>query len=321
MKLSRVILNRGRSAIALSTGAGLLALLLWSTTFAIGRHLTEQVGPLTAGASVYLAGGVVALLQALRSKDGFAGLTLLPGKYLFGCGALFLLYTALLYSAIGLCAERTQLLEIALVNYLWPAATILLSVPLLNKRGGPLLLPGTAIALLGVWVVLGQGNHFSLSALWAHINAEPLPYVLAFVAAVSWGLYSNLARRWSGGGDLGGVAVFVPATGLVLLALRFVARESSTWRTTAAFEALALGAITSVSYACWDLAMRRGNVLLVVSCSYFLPLLSTVVSCIYLGIAPNGRLWWGCLLLIAGTIVSWRSVRDRSAVLPDNLRK
>ena len=43
----------------LATGGGLGAILLWSATFAVARSLSEQIGPLTAGAAAYLIGGGV----------------------------------------------------------------------------------------------------------------------------------------------------------------------------------------------------------------------------------------------------------------------
>jgi hypothetical protein len=52
-----------------------------------------------------------------------------------------------------------------------------------------------------------------------------------------------------------------------------------------------------------------GNALLVAAGSYFTPLFSTLVSCVYLGIQPGLRLWVGCLLIVVGSIASWRSVR------------
>jgi len=64
------------------------------------------------------------------------------------------------------------------------------------------------------------------------------------------------------------------------------------------------------AYALWDRAMRRGNLLLVAACSYFTPLLSTLVSCGYLGVEPGGRLWLGCVVLVAGSLLTWRSVCD-----------
>ena len=52
---------RRRVSIEPSTLLGLLAVLLWSTTVALTRSLSERIGPITAGASVYLTGGVLSL--------------------------------------------------------------------------------------------------------------------------------------------------------------------------------------------------------------------------------------------------------------------
>src|SRR5271169_6154608 len=38
------------------------------------------------------------------------------------------------------------------------------------------------------------------------------------------------------------------------------------------------------------------------------PLLSTLVSCAYLKASPSPKLWVGCLLLVSGSVVTWRSV-------------
>ena len=97
----------------LSTGSGLAAILLWSATFALARSLSEQVGALTAGASVYLLGGLCCLLALWWRKSSPGRFRKMPRRYLFGCGFLFILYTALIYSAVGLayckltcCPER-----------------------------------------------------------------------------------------------------------------------------------------------------------------------------------------------------------------------
>ena len=42
-----------RLLMSLLTLGGLLAILLWSTTFAVARSLREQVGTLTSAAAVY----------------------------------------------------------------------------------------------------------------------------------------------------------------------------------------------------------------------------------------------------------------------------
>jgi len=102
-------------------------------------------------------------------------------------------------------------------------------------------------------------------------------------------------------------------TGLTLLVLRLLSGESSTWTLRAGGEAAVLGICTLLGYVLWDAAMRKGHLLLVVAFSYFTPLLSTLASCLYLSVTPGRQLWVGCLLLVAGSLMTWLSVSDRSS--------
>ena len=49
--------------------------------------------------------------------------------------------------------------------------------------------------------------------------------------------------------------------------------EPAGWSYGAVGEATGLAAVTGLAYALWDVAMRKGNLLLVAACSYFTPLL------------------------------------------------
>jgi len=292
------------------TIGGLAAIVLWSTTFAFARSLSEQVGPLTAGAAAYLLGGGVCLLGFLRPGRRFNQVLKLPRAYLVGCGALFVFYPAAIYLAVGLAKDREQLLQVALVNYLWPALTILLSLLLLKKRANLWLVPGTVLAMTGVVLVMTQGAQVSWSSLEQNLSANPAPYGLALAGAVAWAFYSNLARRWSEPEGGGAVELFIPAAGLALLALRMFTTEPTGWSVRAIGEASGLALATCLAYVLWDAAMRRGNLLVVVASSYFTPLFSTLVSCVYLKVLPSPRLWIGCLLLVCGSFITWRSVSE-----------
>jgi drug/metabolite transporter (DMT)-like permease len=298
--------------VNLSTAGGLAALVLWSLTVAFARRLSEQLGPLMAGACVYLIGGALCLAPLVRRRGAVWGLVKGSPWYVFGCGFLFVLYTAVLFLAVGSAADRSQAIEIGLVNYLWPTATVLLSLVLLNQRAGWLLLPGTVLALVGEFLVITHGDSVSWGSFWGHLQANPGPYVLAFVGAVSWGLYSTLARRWSRPGAGGAVELFIPAAGVTLLILSLLSGESPVWSIRTGGEAVVLAGATVLAYTLWDGAMRKGNLLFVAACSYFTPLLSTLVSCAYLRVEPGWRLWAGCLLLVLGSLMTWRSVSDRS---------
>ena len=322
---------RRSGGLNLSTCGGLAAIVLWSATFAVARRLSEQVGPLAAGAAVYLFGALLcwlrlAWVRARRFQGGSA--RALEGsapprasspdavrrgparKYLLGCGFLFVLYTTVIYLAVGLARDRDELLQVALINYLWPAATVLLSPLLLNRRAGWLLAVGTLLALAGVFMVMTQGDRVSWSSFWAHWRASPIPNSLALAGALAWALYSNLARRWSPPGSDGGIEWFMAATGLTLLALCGGANQPVSWNGRALTEAAFLGAITASAYALLDVAMRKGDLLLVAACSFFTPLLSTLVSCAYLRVAPGPRVWLGCALIVAGSLITWRSVGE-----------
>ena len=294
---------------------GLGAILLWSATVAMARSLSEQVGSFSAAAAVYLSGGVLLSVQGWLSRRGREGARqALSPEYLLGCGALFCGYMISLYLAIGLAADRRQTLEVGLLNYLWPATTILFSLLFLGKRARWTLVPGTLIALAGVALVLTQDTALSWPAFADNVRGNAPAYAFGLAAGVSWGLYSTLARRWNPSGR-GAVSWFMLVTGLAFLLLRALRGEtppgcSEAWTVRAGFEVAAMVLANSTAYTLWDAAMRRGNVLLVAAASYSTPLLSTLVSSLYLGIVPGPRLWWGCACLIAGSLISWRSVSD-----------
>ncbi len=299
-----------RTKIDWNTGGGLAAILLWSMTFGVARSLSEQIGPLTAGACVYLLGGVLHLLWLARQGTSVRHILGLSRRYVGGCGFLFVLYTVVMYLAIGWAADRRQVLEIGLINYLWPTLTILFSLMILNKQATGLLVPGTVLALAGEFLVITQGDSVSWSSFWGHLQSNPKAYACALVGALSWASYSTLARRWSEPGGNGAVALFLPATGLALLVLRLFSAEASAWSGRAVGETVVLAVGTLLGYGLWDMAMRKGNLLLVAACSYFTPLLSTFVSCVYLQVTPGWRLWVGCLALVGGSLLTWLSLSD-----------
>ena len=235
----------------------------------------------------------------------------LPGLYLLGCGTLFAVYMIVLFLAVGLAEDRSQVLEVGLVNYLWPALTILLSVVILGKTAGLLLAPGTLLALAGVVLVMTQRASVSWQSLSANVASNPAAYALALAAACSWALYSNLTRRWAGAERVGAVNAFLPATGLLLLVLSLSVEKHVAWNGRALVEAACLGVLTWAAYGFWDLAMRKGDVVLVSACAYATPLLSTLLTCLYLGVSPTGNLWIGCCLIVVGSLLSWVSVADR----------
>jgi len=291
---------------------GILAILLWSSTTALARSLTEQLGTTTTAAAVFLLSGAIGCTHLVLSRK-LGRLRRLPRAYLLGSGGLFVLYMVCLYLAIGLAATRVQVIGVGIINYLWPGLTLVFSVPLLGKRARAWLLPGALMAFAGGALAMAQGGSFSWSAFADGLMAGSVPYLLALVAALCWALYSNLSRRWGGKAEGTAVPVFLLASGLVWLALRCLFAEAPQWTLRSAAELLYMATLpTLAAYTFWEAAMRRGNMVLVAALSYFIPLVSTAISCVYLGVRPGANLWTACLLVVAGAVVCKLSLRERA---------
>lgn len=290
-----------------STLLGIAAILLWSTTIAFSRNLTEQLGTLTAGASIYTIAGGIGLLVTGLKRGELKAMLRLPPLYLYGCGALFAAYIGTFYLAVGLAATHTQVLAVGLINYLWPALSLVFSIPILQRRPKPLLPVGIIVALLGLWFSTTGGVLPDPAAPGDGVTL--LPYLLALVAAVCWGLYSNLSRRWAGGGDGGGVPIFLLTSGLLLGLARLFTPEISHWSIQVGIELFYMALFPGMlAYVFWDAAVRRGAIITLAALSYMTPLISTIVSALVLGVQPGAATWIGAGMLIVGAIICKQSI-------------
>jgi drug/metabolite transporter (DMT)-like permease len=292
------------------TLAGFAAILLWSTAVAFSRSVSESLGPLTAVATIYLTGGVFGLLAQSRQPDFWPTLRALNRRYLLGCGSLFIIYLASFYLALGRAQTRHQVLEVGLLNYLWPMLTLLFAVPLLKMRARIWLIPGALLATLGAFLALIPDAGFNWISLQQNLHDNFTPYALGLVAAISWALYSVLSRKWGRQIQSGGVFLFMFMTGLVLGAARLVFPETSTWNFRVLLELGYLIIGTNLAYFFWEISMRKGDLALVVSVSWFTPLLSTLVSVLYLGVRAGWKLWIAAGFIVIGAIISKKSVNE-----------
>lgn len=291
------------STLRSSNLLGLLSILLWSTTIAFSRSLTEQLGTFTAAASIYTLAGLFGLLLMALQPGSVRAMWQLPRNYLMVCGLLFVVYITALYLAIGIASTRIQVLTIGLINYLWPGLSLVLSVPILGRKARATLPVGMVIALGGIWLANTGGSGLSLQAVLA-VRDSWMPYALALVAAVSWGLYSNLSRHWGGEHDSGAVPLFLFASGVLLMLLRLLTSETSNWSGPASMELIYMALFPGMlAYIFWDIAVRKGEIVLVSSLSYLTPLLSTLFSTMVLKVSTSPSLWFGAGLVIAGAII------------------
>lgn len=304
-----------------ATLGGAAAVLIWASCVSVARLLSESLGVFTSAAMIFTLAGTLACAVQLSRRAARADLFALPKRYFAWCGALFVLNQIGLYGGLGLARSRMQVLEVGAINYLWPALTLLFSIPLLGQRARPWLLTiGVALALAGIVATTMDPSQLSPGDTLARIVSSPVAYVLALMGAIVWAVYSNLARLWAGNARTDAVPLFLLASGLALWGIRAAVHEISVWdvRTTAALVYAALLPAYG-AYALWDTGVRKGDFALLSSLSYTIPVLSTLLSCALLGVHPGPTLWTGIAMVSVGAVVC-RLAIEPSTSLPHEAR-
>jgi len=89
--------------------------------------------------------------------------------------------------------------------------------------------------------------------------------------------------------------------------------EESYWTPRVVAELLYMSIFpTFLAYFFWDRAMRKGNIILVASLSYFTPLFSIIISSLYLQIVIKSSLWIACALVVIGAVICRFSIIDKT---------
>ncbi|MCX5568788.1 aromatic amino acid DMT transporter YddG [Kaistia nematophila] len=292
-----------RARIEPPTLIGISAVLMWSATIGLYRNISETFGAVGGSALIFTFSGIVATLYGGRAAfRGHSRLYLLVG------GAMFVTYEIALALAVGLAQDRTQTVEVGMINYLWPCFTIALAVMVGQARADLLLVPGVMLSLAGV-LLASSGSGFSLHSMLDNVAGNPLPYFLALVAAITWPLYTIFTRRLSGGKSA--VPPFLLMTAALLWVYYFASNQPPLhFDLRGLTMTLLFGVLTTLAYSAWTHGVSHGNLTLMATASYFTPLLSVMLSSILLNMMPGMNFWGGALLVTGGSLVCWFASRQ-----------
>lgn len=269
------------------------------------RNVAEQLGSIGGAAMIYTVASLF-----LVAVMGFPNVRRFPKRYLMIGGALFVCYEIFLALALGMANDRLQAMEMAVINYLWPALTVLMAVILSKSRTHWLVYPSIALAFFGVaWSITGEQG-LSLSQLSLNIATNPLTYFFAFSGAFIWAIYCNVTQRLSEGKNA--IVPFFMATSVMLWIQYGLSDEPQmmmSWR--AGFDLLLTGIVMGSGYALWNRAIIGGNMMLLATLSYFTPIFSTVLSGLILGVSLSSSFWQGVVMVTIGSLVCWWVTREK----------
>lgn len=284
---------------------GICAIIIWSAFAALIRDITEHFTVLGGIALIYTVSSVSLCLY----NRGLPNIRKLPKLYLLLCGLLFVSYEMLLAYAIGIAKTRQQFIEVNLINYLWPCLVILLAIFINRQKVTLLFLPGLFLSFLGVVWSISGGDGISIFKTINHIKLDPIPYLLAFIAALLWALYCNLSKRYSNGNN--GVPLFFIAIAAIAWIQYFVHAETiNTPNAFAIIELLIVGILIAVSYACWEVGIQKGNILLLAVFSYFTPISSILFATFWFDTVLTRFFWYGVFMVTLGALLCWLSTKN-----------
>ncbi|EEW05019.1 aromatic amino acid DMT transporter YddG [Vibrio mimicus] len=283
---------------------GIAAILLWGSLMALTRRVAEEFSPIGGAALIYTVSTLFLLftMGVPRLKAGSA-------RYVIIGGALFVSYEICLALALGMANDRLQAIEMSVINYLWPALTVLIAV-LLSKRSVSFwVYPSVGLAFLGVaWTIVAEQG-ISAADLMARIATNPTVYSMAFIGAFIWAIYCNVTQRLAQGQNA--IVLFFAATASVLWLQYALSDEpalSFTWSNTSTL--LLTGVVMGSGYALWNVAILRGNMLLLATLSYFTPVISTLFSSLILGVVLGLSFWQGVVMVTLGSLICWWVTRQ-----------
>jgi drug/metabolite transporter (DMT)-like permease len=134
-----------------------------------------------------------------------------------------------------------------------------------------------------------------------------LPVILGIFSAVAWALYSVLTKKFleTAKPNAERIGHFMILTGFMMGIVSFFFREPGY------FDLIIFGELffqvvftTFLATLFWNLAMCRGNIIIVVSISNFLPVIATVCSSLMLRVPLTLSILAGAVLVTASTIWS-----------------
>jgi drug/metabolite transporter (DMT)-like permease len=289
-----------------ATLIGLSAIILWSTIIAFTRILSNDLGGLGAGAVMYTSGFILLVVCF-----GFPSVKTFSRRYLFFGSILFAGTIVTQCCSIGFAHSGRQVIEISMINYLWPSLTILFAILFKIQKSNWAIIPGLIMAITGVTMVISGDDGFNLEVMLLNIKDNPLSYGLALLGAFIWATYSTVTAKIAEGQN--GATFFFLISALAMWIMYFAGDVEPLHFTLKISVFVFLSAIScGFGYSAWNVGIMHGNVTILATASYFVPILSVLTSSILLDVPLSFSFWRGAILVCIGSMICWISTKKRN---------
>lgn len=247
-------------------------------------HLGPPLSPLQVSHGRFLFAwiGIASVVAALRPALTRPRLGWHLGRTACGWLGVTLMFAA---------AARIPLADATALSFLNPVFAMLLAIPLLGERVGPVRWGAAGIALLGALILLRPGpESFQAASL------------LALGAALAMGLELIFIKRLTGRERPLQILLINNSLGLALASLAVL----PVWQmpSPAQWAALAaLGGLMAAGQALFLQGMRRAEASFVAPFTYGALIFATVYDALVFGVWPDGISLLGATVIVAGALL------------------
>lgn len=292
---------------------GILASVIWGSGSAFGRSMAETYGNFSSTGLSNLGAGVLMTAAQIR-KSGLKSYSQAPLRYWLLCGPIYVIYKLTTGIAVGVAATREQVVTSGLLRLMWPMMTLVIAACMFRKENkiSKWFAPGIFLSMVGILIANTDVDNFSLLSTLRIMWIDAFwPSILSIISSVAWGLYSNLNRKIVGDADYDAVGLFMIVTGVLSYGVTLFVAEPQVFQLQQMGELIYMVLFSSfLGTLFWNLSMQKGDHMLVILVSNFMPVLSTVVSALLLDVALTWPMVLGSLLVVVGTVVCKTSIHS-----------
>ena len=273
------------AAAALFSGTGLLAKALGRDVLGPALHPLQ----ISHGRFLFALAALLIVAIVLRPRFSQANLGVHIARTICGWGGVSLMYAAIVYIPLS---------DATAISFLNPVFAMMLAIPLLGERVGPVRWVAAAVALIG-----------------ALILARPTPEsfqpaaLLAFAAAMAMGLEITLIKLLSGRERPLQILLINNSIGLVIATIAvlfvWVSPTPEQW-----LALVAIGLLMALAQSCFIQAMRRAEASFIAPFSYAALIYASFYDYAIFDVVPDNISLLGAGIIIAGAVfLAWREAR------------
>jgi drug/metabolite transporter (DMT)-like permease len=284
----------------LATCIGMSAIVMWSTLVGLIRLISIELDALTCLMLLYSLSTIILCFVFKLPK-----FNQIPKIYYVLITLLFVSYELCFSFSVALAQNHIQTIEVGVINHLWPTFTIILMFFTRYLHFNYKLLIGIFLSALGVMMIQTHGFQLSIIGVLNNLLLNPISYFLAFAAAMLWAFYCVVLMKYKPENNIIVALFFCTSLYLIIkwgvnmpLSLKTIDLSTSILIVCAAL-------CLSLGYAAWNIGMINGHANILVSSSYFVPILSAYFSSLLFGIQLDKFFWFGTSLVVLGALICW----------------